>query len=108
MDKPAPHAYIADQLQFARHNFDNLQALIRVSDTKAAAMITLMVFLGASGLQISKDAVGAVQFNSLYKSVFAASTLFILSHYLFPPSSGAYGRFMRCSAHAELDTIRRA
>jgi hypothetical protein len=48
------------QLQFARHNFENHQALIRFSDTKAGAMITLYVFLAASALQVIKDAAVAV------------------------------------------------
>jgi hypothetical protein len=44
-------------IQFARHNFDNHQALIRSSDTKAGVMVTIMVFLAASALQIGKDSV---------------------------------------------------
>lgn len=48
------------QIQFARHNFENHQALIRFSDTKAAAMVTLYVFLAASALQVVKDAVYVV------------------------------------------------
>ena len=46
------------QIQFARHNFDNHQALIRSFDAKAGAMATIMLFLAASAVQISKDAVG--------------------------------------------------
>ena len=32
-------------IQFTRHNFDNHQALIRSSDTKAGVLVTIMVFL---------------------------------------------------------------
>lgn len=39
-------------IQFARHNFDNHQALIRSSDTKAGVTVTIMVFLAASALQV--------------------------------------------------------
>ncbi len=42
------------QLQFLRHNFDNHQNLIRFADAKAAAYITLMVFLGASSFPVAK------------------------------------------------------
>jgi hypothetical protein len=49
------------QIQFARHNFDNHQALIRSSDTKAGVLITIMVFLAASALQVSKDAIGKMR-----------------------------------------------
>jgi hypothetical protein len=63
-------------IQFARHNFDNLQALIRASDTKAAVMVTIMVFLTASALQISKDAVAHLHHPCLTAT---GSGLFILA-----------------------------
>jgi hypothetical protein len=65
------------QIQFARHNFDNHQALIRSSDTKAGATVTIMVFLAASGLQISKDAVGKLHLEPC--SVALGSCLFVFS-----------------------------
>ena len=40
-------------LTFARHNYDNQQALIRMLDTKAGVMITLLVFLIAATLTMS-------------------------------------------------------
>ena len=52
------------QIQFARHNFENEQALIRFADTKAAAIITIVIFLAASGLQIAKDATHYLIFNT--------------------------------------------
>ena len=54
------------QIQFARHDFDNLQNLIRFTDTKSAALITIAIFLGASGIQVAKDAVAAINFCSLH------------------------------------------
>jgi hypothetical protein len=45
------------QIVFARHNFDNLQSLIRLSDTKAAGILTLVIFLGTSGVMVAKDIV---------------------------------------------------
>jgi hypothetical protein len=65
------------QIQFARHNFDNHQSLIRASDTKAGATVTIMVFLAASALQISKDAIGKLHVEPC--SVFLASGLFVLA-----------------------------
>jgi hypothetical protein len=73
----SPIASTADQTLFVRHNFDNLQALIRFSDTKAAALVTLMVFLGASGLQVSKEAIPAVHFSECYFAVLTASSIFV-------------------------------
>jgi hypothetical protein len=65
------------EIQFARHNFDNHQALVRSSDTKAGVTVTIMVFLAASALQISKDAVGKIRFEPCL--VAAVSLIFLLA-----------------------------
>jgi hypothetical protein len=65
------------QIQFARHNFDNHQSLIRLSDTKAGATVTIMVFLVASALQVSKDAIAKLHLQPC--SAVVVSGLFILS-----------------------------
>jgi hypothetical protein len=65
------------QIQSARHNFDNHQALIRSSDTKAAVTVTIMVFLAASALQVSKDAIGRVHLTPC--AVAVRSGVFILA-----------------------------
>ncbi len=58
MSSPEPVPASAEvQVQFVRHNFDNHQALIRLADTKAAAFITLLIFLAASTLPLAKDAI---------------------------------------------------
>ena len=66
------------QIQFARHNFDNYQALIRSFDAKAGAMATIMLFLAASAVQISKDAVGKLQMQpfplALYSGFFVLAS----------------------------------
>jgi hypothetical protein len=62
-------------LQFARHNFDNHQALIRASDTKAAVMVTVMVFLAASALQVCKDVVGKL--HTYPCSILMGSAIFV-------------------------------
>jgi hypothetical protein len=64
-------------IQFARHNFDSHQALIRSSDTKAGVTLTVMVFLAASALQVSKDATGNLHLQPCL--VAAGSALFILA-----------------------------
>src|SRR5712671_843774 len=56
---------------FARHNFDNLQNLIRFVDTKAAALITIVIFLAASGIQIAKDSVNTLRFSSCRSTLLA-------------------------------------
>src|SRR5258706_10622664 len=65
------------QIEFARHNFDNHQALIRSSDTKAGVAITVMVFLAASALQISKDAISKLHLHP--RSVAFLSVAFVVA-----------------------------
>ena len=65
------------QIQFARHNFDNHQALIRSSDTKAGVTITVIVFLAASALQISKDAISKLTLHPC--SVTILSVVFVVA-----------------------------
>jgi hypothetical protein len=64
-------------LQFARHNFDNHQALIRASDTKAGVMVTVMVFLAASAFQVGKDAIGKL--HAYPYSTLIWSAIFVLA-----------------------------
>jgi hypothetical protein len=65
------------QIQFARHNFDNYQTLNRASDTKAGVLVTIMVFLAASALQVSKDAVGKMRWAPCESAI--VSTVFLLA-----------------------------
>jgi hypothetical protein len=46
-----------DQISFARHNFDNLQSLIRLADAKAGFFASFLLFLAASTFPVGKDAV---------------------------------------------------
>jgi hypothetical protein len=65
------------QIQFARHNFDNHQALNRASDAKAGATVTIMVFLAASALTVSKDAISKVHLHPC--PVLLTSVLFVVA-----------------------------
>jgi hypothetical protein len=69
------------QLQFARHNFDNHQNLIRFADTKAAAFVTVMVFLGASSFPFAKDVVGKLRWQ-WYGGAFT-SGVYVVSYLVF-------------------------
>lgn len=77
---------LEQQISFARHNFDNLQSLIRFSDTKAAAIVTIVIFLAASGLQVAKDAIPFVSWRS-YRYVLA-SVLALFAGVIFLGSFG--------------------
>ncbi len=71
------HKTLELAIQFARHNFDNHQALIRSSDAKAGVLVTIMVFLAASALQIGKDSVVKLHLQPCL--VAWTSTLFVLA-----------------------------
>lgn len=75
------------QIQFARHSFDNLQTLIRASDAKAAAFVTILIFLTASLLQVAKDAVAALHWHpyclAAYSTVFLVASLMLLLAVLY-------------------------
>jgi hypothetical protein len=43
------------QIDFARHSYDNQQAIIRQLDAKAGVFITLLVFLATGTLSVAKD-----------------------------------------------------
>ena len=43
------------QINFAQHNYDNQQGIIRQLDVKAGVFVTLLVFLAAGALAIAKD-----------------------------------------------------
>jgi hypothetical protein len=45
------------QIAFARHNFEDQQALIRAADAKAGAFITLLLFLAAIVIPLGNEAV---------------------------------------------------
>lgn len=74
------------QIQFARHHFDNLQSLIRFVDTKAGVLITVVIFLGATLIQVAKDAVSAMH-ASPCRAAWAAG-LFVVASAGFIASFG--------------------
>jgi len=74
---PGATPNLSEQILFARHNFDNLQAMIRFSDTKAAALLTVLIFLGASGLSFARD--GMQRLAWLSSASFLVSSLFVAS-----------------------------
>jgi hypothetical protein len=62
-----------DHLAFARHVFDNYQALIRSIDAKAGAVVALAIFLGASLFPVIKDAVSHVSRSGLFIRIISFS-----------------------------------
>ncbi len=73
---PQPGA-VGDQIAFARHNFDNHQALLRFTDTKAGAFLTVAIFLAGSDMPVVKDAVHKLVWQPC--SHLVASVVFVAS-----------------------------
>jgi hypothetical protein len=72
-----PNRTLDRQIEFARHNFESHQAIIRASDAKAGVLVTVMFFLAASSLPVSRDAIGKLRWSS--PGVAIVSSLLVLS-----------------------------
>lgn len=77
-------------ISFSRHSLDNFQALIRATDTKTAALVTILVFMGASVAPIAKDAV-----THASKGMPVRSYLFCVSGFCFILALGFVLFFVR-------------
>lgn len=77
IEEPVNSATIQDKIAFARHLFENYQALIRSVDTKAGALLGLALFFAASVFPISKDAVSHLSLK--ISALGLASVLFLVS-----------------------------
>ena len=54
VDSPATKN-LGPQIEFARHVYDNQQAIIRQLDVKAGVFVTLLVFLASGALPLARD-----------------------------------------------------
>ena len=58
MDSPEnPSFTIQEQIDFAWHNFEDQQAIIRAADLKAGYLVTFLLFFGASTVPLGKDVI---------------------------------------------------
>jgi hypothetical protein len=67
----------SDQISFARHNFDNLQSLIRFADAKAGFFASFLLFLAASTFPVGKDAIPKLRW--IFCAGFVSSGIYLLS-----------------------------
>src|SRR5260370_24089205 len=67
----------SDQISFARHNFDNLQSLIRLADAKAGFFASFLLFLVASTFPVGKDAIPKLRW--ILCGGFVSSGIYLLS-----------------------------
>jgi hypothetical protein len=77
------NTHVDEQIQFARHNFENHQALIRFADTKAGAALTLILFLCGLTIPIAKDAIRKTHWvigkGALSSGLYVLSSLALLA-----------------------------
>jgi hypothetical protein len=74
---------LESQVRFARHNFDNLQSLIRFADTKAAALMAFVALLAGSAYAIVEHALKDLRFETLTSYEIAINSLFCIAWVIF-------------------------
>jgi hypothetical protein len=70
---------LGDQSSFARHNFDNHQAIIRSADAKAGVLLTVLLFVIASTIPLGRDVLPKLRWIS--GTAWMSSTVFIASYF---------------------------
>jgi hypothetical protein len=60
------------QIQFARHTYENHQAIIRLVDSKAAFVLTLLIFLSYTTFSFIKEALGRVSWTDASHRILGA------------------------------------
>ena len=72
---------IEAQIQFARHTYENHQAMIRLADSKAAFVLTLLIFLSYTAFSFIKESLAKVSWTGASNRVLG--TLLILTTIAF-------------------------
>jgi hypothetical protein len=67
-----------EQIEFAWHNFEDQQAIIRAADLKAGYLVPFLLFFGASTIPLGTEVVPKIRWGDLAGGV--ASGLYILTY----------------------------
>src|ERR1700732_2845455 len=67
-----------EQIEFAWHNFEDQQAIIRAADLKAGYLVPFLLFFGASTIPLGTEVVPKMRVGDLAGGV--ASGLYILTY----------------------------
>jgi pycsar effector protein len=79
MDSPGNSSFtIQEQIDFAWHNFEDQQAIIRAADLKAGYLVTFLLFFGASTVPLGKDVIPKLVWFGLISEM--ASGLYLLTY----------------------------
>ena len=79
MDSPENSSFtIQEQIDFAWHNFEDQQAIIRAADLKAGYLVTFLLFFGASTVPLGKDVIPKLEWFTPIADI--ASGLYLLTY----------------------------
>lgn len=67
-----------EQIEFAWHNFEDQQAIIRAADLKAGYLVPFLLFFGASTIPLGTEVVPKIQWGNTTGTIAAA--LYILTY----------------------------
>jgi hypothetical protein len=73
-----PLSTIEEQIEFAWHNFEDQQAIIRAADLKAGYLVPFLLFFGASTIPLGTEVVPKMRWGDTAGLV--ASALYILTY----------------------------
>ena len=93
------------QIEFARHNYDNQQALIRQLDVKAGVFITLLVFLATGVLPGARDVSAKLHWSgkgALTSWIYVATGLVLVVGFLATVLSASNELFAREGQNIEV------
>jgi len=71
---------ISEQIEFAWHNFEDQQAIIRAADLKAGYLVPFLLFFGASTIPLGTKVVPKMRFGDANGAI--AAGLYILAYML--------------------------
>jgi hypothetical protein len=79
MDSPEkPLSTTQEQIEFAWHNFEDQQAIIRAADLKAGYLVPFLLFFAASTVPLAVDVAPRLEWKDPFGAV--ACTLYILTY----------------------------
>src|ERR1700730_9461998 len=67
-----------ERIEFAWHNFEDQQAIIRAADLKAGYLVPFLLFFGASTIPLGTEVVPKLRFGDMHGAI--AAGLYILSY----------------------------
>src|ERR1700675_1890235 len=67
----------SEQIEFAWHNFEDQQAIIRAADLKAGYLVPFLLFFGASTIPLGTEVIPKLRFENVAAAI--SSGLYLLT-----------------------------